>query len=295
MNPYLVHILAYLPIRLAEAVSEAAEESDACPVHEIHMRVGSALCLTCDGANRMLAPVVTPEEMDYTVDKLCSSSIHAHEDTICEGYICVEGGYRVGVCGSAVHTAGKIEGIRDIKSLNIRIPRDVYGVGGRLLEKIRVNQFRLSVLIYSCPGVGKTTLLKNLALMLAKEDKKRISVIDTRRELVSLDEAGIDLFIGYPKGKGIEIAVRTMNPEYILCDEIGNAEEAEAILSVQNVGVPFIATAHAGSAVELWHKPNIRRLLESGIFDLCAGITRKPGAKQYNFSFTDVAEFARFD
>jgi len=72
---------------------------------------------------------------------------------------------------------------------------------------------------------------------------------------------------------------------------IGNADEAETILSVQNAGVPFIASAHAGSAVELWHKPNIRRLLEAGIFDLCVGISRRQGQMQYNFTFTDIDEF----
>ncbi|MBQ4574774.1 MAG: Flp pilus assembly complex ATPase component TadA [Clostridia bacterium] len=292
MNPYLVKMLAYLPGRLAEAVAAVGET---CTVNEIRIREGSALCVTCEGENRLLSPVVTPDEIAYTVDRLCGSSVHAHEDTIREGYISVEGGYRVGVCGMAVHKDGEVSAVRGIKSLNIRIPRDIYGVGGRLLERIRHSRFRLSVLIYSRPGIGKTTLLKDLALTLSKEYMKRVAIIDTRREFRIAEDAGVDLLVGYPKGKGIEIALRTMNPEYIICDEIGNAEEAEAILSVQNAGVPFIASAHAGSAVELWHKPNIRRLLEAGIFDLCVGITRKQGASQYSFAFTEIDEFSRLN
>ncbi len=292
MNPYLVKILAYLPGRLSEAVAAAGE----CrPINEIRIREGCQLSVTSNGENHTLSPVVTPEEIAYTVDRLCGSSVHAHEDTIREGYISLEGGFRVGVCGSAVRRDGGIGAIRNIKSLNIRIPQDIFGVGGRLGDRIRQSRFRLSVLIYSRPGVGKTTLLKDLAITLAGEYGRRVALIDTRREFLLPDDAAIDHLIGYPKGKGIEIAVRTLNPEYIICDEIGNAEEAESILSVQNAGVPFIASTHAGSALELWHKPNIRRLLEAGIFDLCAGISRRQGSGQYSFTFTDVSEFSKLD
>ena len=76
----------------------------------------------------------------------------------------------------------------------------------------------------------------------------------------------VDVLRGYPRAKGIEIATRTLSPEVIFCDEIGSAEEAKAILSAQNSGVPLIATAHADSRETLFRRPNIRILYENEIF-----------------------------
>ena len=75
-----------------------------------------------------------------------------------------------------------------------------------------------------------------------------------------------DVMAGYPKEKGIEIALRTLGPQCILCDEIGSAAEAEAIRSGVNAGVRFIATIHAASARELMLRPQYQRLKECGAF-----------------------------
>ena len=104
---------------------------------------------------------------------------------------------------------------------------------------------------------------------------RRVAVIDTRFEIETkpLQECcHVDFLSGYPRGKGIEIATRTLSPQYIICDEIGGYEEAEAILSAQNTGVPIIATAHASSVEELLLRPNIRTLHEHHLFSDYIGI-----------------------
>lgn len=63
----------------------------------------------------------------------------------------------------------------------------------------------------------------------------------------------------------------------IICDEIGTLEEAKAILSAQNSGVPLIATAHADSFDRLMKRPNIKTLYDNGIFRYYIGISREAG------------------
>jgi stage III sporulation protein AA len=133
------------------------------------------------------------------------------------------------------------------------------------------------ILIYSPPGVGKTTLLKGVSVKLSSGySARRAVIIDSRGELEidGVSELCLDILSGYPKGTGIEIASRTLNAEVIICDEIGSSAEAAAIISAHNCGVPLIATAHADNIKELLSKPGIRALHRAGIFGAYVRIRR---------------------
>ena len=88
----------------------------------------------------------------------------------------------------------------------------------------------------------------------------------------------------------IEIATRTLSPEVIFCDEIGSADEARAILSAQNSGVPLIATAHAENREMLLRRPNIRTLYDNGIFRYYIGLSRASDTKNFIFDVFDACE-----
>ena len=114
----------------------------------------------------------------------------------------------------------------------------------------------------------------------------RVSVIDTRGELSPfLDSRGlcIDILSGYPKPEGIAIAARTLNAQVIICDEIGDVEEANAIISAQNNGVPFIATAHAANVGALLLRSPIRLLHDSRVFGRYVGIARRAVGEDYRY------------
>ena len=70
---------------------------------------------------------------------------------------------------------------------------------------------------------------------------------------------------GVPKALAIEMGVRTLSPEYVVCDEISE-DSAEPLLKAMNSGVTAIATAHASCLDELLKKSGIRRLIEAGVF-----------------------------
>lgn len=291
MTDELNRILALLPGSLARALSEMAERyPDLC---EVRIRTGRHLSVLSKGENIASVFLVTPELMQQSVNALCQGSLHTHMDTIKEGYIALPGGIRVGVCGRAIIENGEIAYIDEISSLNIRLPAGVYHVSGRIYDRIADSGFFCGVLIYSPPGVGKTTILRDLAIRLCTEGNRRVALADERQEIYCsrmehLDN--LDLFLGYPKAKAIEIATRTMAPQYILCDEIGSEDEAWSLLSVQNAGVPIIATAHAGGVGGLIRRSGIGLLHEAGMFDLYVGVTRNPASNQLHFSFVSRRE-----
>lgn len=218
-------------------------------VEEIRIRRAKNVCVTVGGKNHLL-DVYCPEDMFRTIlQELCAHSLYSHAETIREGYISVDGGTRVGVCGRAVLCEGKLTGLREITSLCIRLPHRIYGIADSLYEKMREGSFCDNVLIYSLPGHGKTTLLRELIPLLASgENALRIAVIDTRYELYSKTEDDmVDVLYGYPRALGMETAIRTLSPQMILCDELMTADDQAALENCVRCGIPLCATMHAAA------------------------------------------------
>ena len=106
----------------------------------------------------------------------------------------------------------------------------------------------------------------------------------------------IDILEEYPRGVGIEIAVRALNPQFIICDEIGSFAEASALLSVRNSGVPIIASAHGDDIQGLVSRPGIRELFDAGIFDSYIHLERHEGESKCSYEIIKREEvFAEND
>jgi len=269
-------------------------------LNEIRIHCENYITLNSAQENIITDIYVDSHKFKNIISELCRKSMHTYENTIKEGYIELGNGFRAGVCGNAV-TERDRNGAEYVSSVNItgvciRIPRFIENAADELYEMIYNNGNLRSCLIYSAPGVGKTTILRALSNKLAGGNlykqrnftvknvypSYRVALIDSRCELKTenLEKSPfIDIFSGYPKALAIEIATRTMAPQVIICDEIGGCDEAEAILTAQNTGVPFIATAHASSAEMLLRRKNIKMLHDNHIFDIYARLTmRNTGA-----------------
>lgn len=211
---------------------------------------------------------VRAEDMRYAVNRLCAGSIYRYSDSMKKGYIVTPEGIRAGICGEAVYQNGKISVVDNFTAINLRIPRRIEKSALGILERYK-REGLFSVLIFSAPGVGKTTLIREMALELCKS--YRTAVVDEKGEILPKQMChGIgmcDILRGYSKPEGMEIAVRTLSPQIIICDEIGMNDDIPAILSVQNSGVPLIATAHLCDFGSLALKPNIKKLCDAGVFE----------------------------
>lgn len=266
---------------LPKRISEQLIKYDVSSINEIRLAVNRPITLTVGEKSVLLGDTVSNEEMTVTVSEFCRGSLHSFEKTMAEGYIPLGNGCRVGVCGK--YSEGSIT---EITSVVIRIPRSIYGIGDGLCKRIISRGG--GMLLYSPPGVGKTTLLRDIASTLSSPPYlKRVSIIDSRNEIFRPDafrRSIADIYNSYPKSIGIELAVRTMSPEFIVCDELGSSE-ADSVLATQSFGVPLIASAHAPSLDSLLSRKVFKDLDECGIFSTYVGV-RREGC---GFSF-DISE-----
>jgi len=266
--------LAVLSPTAAEAVAAAAALGGG--VQEIRLYRGGTVMLVRRGVTVRTSAVCGESDFDGTFRRLCGNSLYAHGDTIRDGYIYCEDGLRVGVCGRAVTENGRIVRVTDIASLCIRLPVRVPGAADALLPYILRDGAPGGMLIWSPPGVGKTTVLRELAAALsAPEHGLRCAIVDTRQELGwGIDGDGIDILCGYPRAAGMEIAVRTLSPQVVICDEIFTEADADAVLYCAASGVSVIASAHAACRGDLHLRPPLRRVIGAGAFPALVGLSR---------------------
>lgn len=222
-------------------------------IYEIRLRSNRKIALETGKGRLFIDRIVSPEEINDCMKSFCSYSLHSFEKELKEGFITLKGGHRAGFCGTAVIRNGKLESIKDISSINIRIAREIIGSGETLTSDVFSENFS-GLLICGRPMSGKTTVLRDLCRIIGST--RKLSVIDSRGEIAAVCN-GIpqntvgdctDILNGYGKTEGIEIATRTLSPEYIACDEITGAEEC--IKLCLNSGVKMIFSLHCGNMAQ---------------------------------------------
>lgn len=224
-------------------------------IAEIRLRAGRSAVLTdiC-GNMEVCSPPFTGGEIADVFNEICGYSLYSHQSEIAEGYVTLQGGHRVGICGTAVYKDGKIDFIKDISGLNIRIAHEIPGCAEKLYKQV-FSEGLTSLLIVGKPLSGKTTLLRDLARLLSV--KYRVCIIDSRNEISACCRGtpgfdiglNTDVLCGFGKAEGIMTALRTLSPEIIICDEIG--DDGDVFRQCSYCGVKITASAHSGSLEEL--------------------------------------------
>ena len=194
---------------------------------------------------------VTQEDLDYVLARISLFS----------------GDNRAGIA----RTLHRISAIRSrdgrIIGLTCRVGRAVYGTIAVIQDLIETGQ---SILLLGRPGVGKTTMLREVARVLADDFRKRVIIVDTSNEI------GGDGDIPHPaigRARRMQVpspdrqhavmieAVENHMPEVIIIDEIGTELEAAAARTIAERGVQLVATAHGNTLENLMLNPTLSDLI----------------------------------
>ncbi len=251
-------LLSSLPPDVLQAVRDL---TDPAQLIEVVMDLGrSPEARFVDGELRLLEREITEADIAYVVDHIGTFG----DDN------------RAGI----ERTLHRISAIRNrtgkIVGLTCRIGRAVYGTIDIINDFVESGK---SILIMGRPGIGKTTMLREAARVLADDQGKRVVVVDTSNEIAG------DGDIPHPAiGRARRMQVRTPSlqhevmieavenhmPEVIVIDEIGTELEAQAARTIAERGVQLIGTAHGNNLDNLMLNPTLTDLI-GGIHTVTLG------------------------
>lgn len=264
--------LSFLPIRIFLKLKNIDK------LEEIRLRIGKKVNLRYIDEEVFLNEIITKLDVEEILENICKNSVYSYQNEIVNGFITIEGGHRVGITGSCVVEKGKIVNICNITSLNIRIAKQIKDVSRFLDIYIVKDDSILNTLIVSPPGMGKTTILKDLIRRISNGDgfkSLNVSVVDERLELSANFDGTIQIDLGEKtdiitnicKDKGMKMLIRSMAPEVIVVDEIGTKEDVEAIKYAVTSGVKGIFTAHGDSFDNILLNPILKELINTGLIE----------------------------
>ncbi len=270
--------------KTAETALKGAEWKQLSKAKELRFAVNRPIQAVYHGHSEFLSkngkPCSAESERDFFSQEeiqdiflsLCEHSVHSYKQEISQGYLTIEGGYRAGICGTAVYEKGEIIHVKDISSINLRLSHEIKGCADAVFQTIDPQKLR-GILIIGPPGSGKTTLLRDIVRQLSNGEK-HLCVVDERMEIAGMVHGitGFDLGVscdvlnGYKKSDGILSAVRSMSPDIILCDEFGDEEDLRSCFHAMKSGVAIIATMHAENYSELLTKDIFEPMRQKNIF-----------------------------
>lgn len=231
--------------------------------------------------------------MKSLIQKISNYSLYAYEEDIRQGFITIKGGHRIGIAGECVMEKGEVKTIRNISSINIRVCSEVIGCSDKLIKYIysqKENRI-FNTIIISPPKCGKTTILRDIARNISNGMNsiglygRKVAVIDERSEIgachfgIPQNDLGMrtDILDNCLKKEGMIMAIRSLSPEILICDEIGTKGDVEALLMAFNSGVNIITSIHGFTIEDLYKRKVFNELLDNGIIERAIVLSSRKG------------------
>ena len=272
----LAEVINYFPYGIKQCIQEFSDDFNL--LEEIRIRVDREILLKIGQVEYILNYIVSSKEILEILQKICDNSIYTYQNQICNGYITIKGGHRVGITGSIVFKEGQVINISHIYSLNFRIAKEIIGCSNKILKyilNIKENTVFNSIIL-SPPGRGKTTLLRDCVRNISDGIEEigfkgiNVGVVDERGEIAAMykgipqNDLGkrTDILDNVSKDIGMKMLIRSMNPNVIVADEIGTAEDVLAINYAVCSGIKGIFTAHGSTLNDIILNPILKKLYE---------------------------------
>jgi len=282
-----------LPLSLRGVALDLPEDKQG-RAEELRLRIGHPVTVVFPQGELSLGTnPVTGWDLEHLLELASRVSVHTVADQLRRGYLTVEGGHRVGLCGTPVLRDGQIHGLGRLSSAAIRVARQITGAAASVAQKLLGQSGALcSTLILAPPGAGKTTLLRDLIRMVSHGEgmaPQRVAVADERGEVAALWNGvpqldvgeRTDVLEGCPKAQALMMLLRAMNPQVLAADEITAPEDVAALISAAGCGVKLLATAHGSAREDLVRRPLYRELMAAKVFERLLLIETKNGQRSY--------------
>lgn len=260
-------------------------------LQEIRLRAGQALMLSYEGSEQVYAEhIVSKTDIERIFQWLCGYGVYAYQEEIAKGYITIRGGHRIGIGGQVLFDLeGRVNHMKYISSLLIRVSHDVTGVCETVLDKLYYQGRIQSTLVLAPPGCGKTTFLRDLVRKVSDGNAfgngQNVSLVDEREELAAL-YMGIpsipvgsrtDIISGCEKSIAMEMCLRSLGPQVVAVDEIYSDRDLEAIRRLTGCGCAVLATCHADDFETFSKKVFGREALRQSLFSRYVCLERTAG------------------
>lgn len=270
-------IIQFFPERLRPDWENCA--LDIGEVQEIRLRVNQQVKVLI-GEEVTLPMRYGEREIEEIFRYLCHDSVYAYEEERRQGFIMVEGGHRIGITGelTPVEQGGFLA--KYIRYMNIRLAHEHKNIAEKMMQYLYASgtDMPVNTLIISPPGIGKTTLLRDMIRLLSNgiggHRGCNVGVIDERGEIAGAYRGSAvldcgertDIVTGGDKSQGISVLVRAFAPRVIAMDEIGGTGDAQALFYAGISGCRILATVHGSSLEDIRRKHELSELLEQQMF-----------------------------
>ena len=295
-------ITKLFPAQIRKALGQALFDRN--KIYEIRLRVNAPLIVIYQGKEYFLtlegeltreeakAYHVQTEDLKEMLEYISGYSLYAFEEEIRQGFLTIVGGHRVGIAGKTILDGNKIKSLKYISYINLRLSHQIKGCASPILPYIIKNRQICHTLIISPPRCGKTTLLRDLSRQVSNGNRYMpgvsVGVVDERSEIagsyqgIPQNDLGIrtDVLDCCPKAEGMMMLIRSMSPEVVAVDELGDYEDIHAIESVIHCGCKLFATVHGSSIEDIKRKPLLQRLMQEKVFERYIVLYKKDCAGQ---------------